>query len=132
MDDVVAFADARRQSRAELLASWLDGGTIAIYSVPRPATPNTALTTQTLLVTFDLPDPSGTVTDGVWELADVDPFMISATGTAAWARVYDAADAVIGDLDVGLTNSDAALWLDNLSLVEGGYVAVAGLTIAET
>ena len=132
MDDYVAFAAARRQSRAELLASWLDGGRIDVLSGTRPATPDTAITTQDVLVSIVVPDPSGTVADGVWELDTVAPFMIAATGTAAWARAYDAADAVVGDLDVGLTDSDAALWLDNLSLVEGGYVAVTGLTVAET
>ncbi|MDG4562556.1 MAG: hypothetical protein P9E88_14810 [Candidatus Competibacter sp.] len=131
MDDFVAFAAARRQSRGELVAGWLDGGTIKVYDGTRPATPDTVITSQTLLVIFELPDPAGTVTNGVWEADVIDAAMIAATGTAAWARLFDATGAVIADLDVGLTDSDAALWLDNLSLVAGGLVTVTGLTIAE-
>lgn len=131
MDDFVAFAAARRQSRGELLASWLDGGRIDVLSGTRPATADTAITTQTLLVSIALPDPAGTVSDGVWEADAIEAAMIVADGTAAWARLFDAADAVVADVDVGITNSDAALWLDNLSLVTGGLVTVTGLTIAE-
>ena len=131
MDDIIVFANARRQSRGELVAGWLAGGTIKVYDGTRPATPDTAVTTQTLLVTFALPDPAGTVTNGVWEADAIDAAMIAATGTAAWARLFDATGAVIADVDVGLTDSDAALWLDNLSLVAGGLVTVTGLTIAE-
>lgn len=58
MNDVVAFANARRQSRGELVAAWLDGGTVEAYDGTRPATPDTAITTQKLLVTFQLPDPA--------------------------------------------------------------------------
>lgn len=131
MDDFVAFADARRQSRGELVSAWLDGGTLTIYDGTRPATPDTAITTQTLLVTFALPDPFGTVTDGVLEADAIAPAMVAVTGTASWARAFDAGDAVVCDMDAGVTNSDAALWLDNLSLVAGGFVAVDSLTLAE-
>ena len=62
MSNLMGFTTARKTSRAELVASWLDGGEVRIYTGSRPANADTALSGQTLLVTLTLPNPSGTVT----------------------------------------------------------------------
>lgn len=131
MSNVLGFATARKQSRAELLASWLDGGEIRVYNGTRPADAETAITTQTLLVTFDVPDPSGEVNDDVFTGDEIATALIAETGTAAWARAVDSAAGTIFDADVGAVGSGALLQLDNLSLVQGGYCAVVSFTLTE-
>ena len=131
MSNILGFTTARRTSRGELLAGWLDGGKAEVYTATRPASPDTAITSQTLLVTFTFPDPSGSVTAGVFTGDAIAQALVAETGTAAWARLYDDADGPIGDADVGLTGSGAFLQLDNLSLVEGGYVSVTDFGITE-
>jgi hypothetical protein len=132
MSDLVSFAGASRQSRASLLGTWLDGGTIDLYDAPRAADPDTAIETQILLCAIALDDPAGAAEDGVWT---ADPLpgqaLILASGTPAWARVRDANGDVVADIDVGASGSGAALELDNLSLVAGAYLTPTSLTIVE-
>lgn len=131
MSNLLGFAVARKTSRCNTLAGWLAGGTIQIYDGTRPATADSAITTQTLLVTLTIPDPAGTVSNGVLTGGSIAAALIAATGTAAWARLLDDSDTVIGDVDVGLSASGAFVELDNLGLVEGGYCTVTSLTLAE-
>lgn len=131
MSNVLGFATARRTSRGNLLAGWLAGGEIRIYDGTRPADANTAITTQTLLVTFTCANPAGTVTNGVFTGTNPAVAMVAATGTAAWARFVDSSAGTICDVDVGVTNSGAVVELDNLSLVAGGYCTVTSLTLTE-
>ena len=131
MSNLLGFAVARKTSRGNLLAGWLDGGEIQVYDGTRPADADTAVTTQTLLVTFVIPDPSGTVSNGIFTGADIEAAMIAAGGTASWARIVDTDDATICDVDAGLEDSGEFLELDSLSLVEGGYCSVVSFTITE-
>ena len=131
MSNVLGFATARRTSRGELLAGWLDGGEIRVYDGTRPASADTAVSTQTLLVTFEIADPSGTVTNGVFTGTNPAVAMIAETGTAAWARIVDSSAGTICDVDVGVTNSGAVIELDNLSLVEGGYCTITSFVLTE-
>ena len=129
--DVVGFTTARLTTRAELLAAWLAGGSLNLYGTPRPATNGGSITTQTLLATIPLDDPAGEVENGVFEATLPDDVLALATGNAIWARLLDADDAVIADLDVGLNDSAAAVWLDNLALTEGALLTVTRFAIAE-
>ena len=129
--NVLSFTAERRTSRGNLLAGWLAGGTAEVYTEPRPATSGAAITTQTLLVTFDLPDPAVTVTDGMLEGAGIENAMNVATGDASWTRLRDSAGVVIGDADVGITGSGAFMQLSDLALDEGGYCAVLAFGMIE-
>lgn len=131
MNNVLGFAAARKQSRASLLAGWLDGGEVRVYTAPRPTDADTAITSQTLLVTFALDDPAGTATAGVFEAAAIDAALIAATGSAVWARVVDDAAGTAFDCDVGTTGSGALVQLDSVALVAGGYVTVTSFTLTE-
>lgn len=131
MSNLMGFPTARKTSRAELVASWLDGGEVRIYTGSRPANADTALSGQTLLVTLTLPNPSGTVTNGVWTAGTINVAMIAATGTAAWARVVTPSAATVFDADVGVVGSGALIEIDNLSLVTGGYCTVVSFTLTE-
>lgn len=132
MSDVLSFATPRRQARATLLAGWIDGGAIMVLTAPRPASADDAITTQTTLVTFLMPDPCGTPEDGVWDADPLpSPAVIVADGTPVWARIFDDLGAVVADCDVGIDGSGSALELDNLDLVEGAMATATSLSIVE-
>lgn len=131
MSDLIRFADARRTSRADLHAAWLSGGTLSIYTAPVPASADVAITSQTLLATFDLPDPFGDSEDGVLTAATLAAALNLDTGTAAWARAFDSSGATVGDYDVGATGSGAAIEMDNLSVVSGSLSAITSFVITE-
>lgn len=131
MSDYIDFTTARKTSRANLVAGWVAGGTLRLYTGTRPASADDAVTDQTLLVEFDIPDPSGTVSGGVWTGAAVSPAMIAADGTPTWGRYADALDVDICDADVGTTGSGAAIIVDNANFVEGAMATIVGQTITE-
>ncbi|CAK0748439.1 conserved hypothetical protein [Gammaproteobacteria bacterium] len=132
MSNLVGFSTARKTARCSLINAWLSGGTLKIYAAPKPADADTAITTQTLLATFTIPDPSGTVTNGVLTGTNLDAAMIVADGTAAWARALDSAGVTIADFDMGLTGSGAAVTVDNLSLIAGALVSEVSFALAES
>jgi len=131
MSNLVGFSTARKTSRAELVSSWLDGGEVRIYDGTRPANADTAITSQVLLVTLALPNPSGTVTSGVWTAEEIAMTLITTTGTAAWARIVTSAGVTVFDADVGVAGGGALVQLDNVSLVTGGYCTVVSFTLTE-
>jgi hypothetical protein len=131
MSDFIDFTTARKTSRATSLAGWLDGGTLRLYSGTRPASADDAITDQVLLLELEIPDPSGTVSDGVWTGAAVSPGMIAATGTPTWGRYADTLDADVCDADVGIADSGAAIIVDNAIFVEGALATVVSQTITE-
>jgi hypothetical protein len=130
-DDIFNFTPARATARANLTAGWLNGGTMDVYDGTRPTPAGAAITDQTLLVTYVIPDPSGTVENGVLTAGDIAPAMAAESGDATWVRAFDADAVAIGDGDVGATGSGAFVELDNTSLVQGGYVSVVSLTLTE-
>lgn len=131
MSNVIRFSAARRTSRANLHMGWLDGGTLEVYTAPVPANADVAISSQTLLTTHAIPDPAGTVSDGVFTAADFESALNVADGTAAWARAKDSGGVVIGDYDCGAAGSGAAIIIDNLGLVSGSLSTVTSFTIAE-
>lgn len=131
MSNVMGFATARKTSRAELVLSWLDGGEVRIYDGTRPTNADTAIGSQELLITLELDDPAGTVTNGVFTAAAIAQTLITTAGTAAWARVVDSTGATIFDADVGLEDSGDLIEIDNVSLVEGAYCTVISFTLTE-
>ncbi len=133
MSDLIRLSSARRTARANLHAGWLAGGTLVVYDAGSgvPADSDTAITDQIALATFEIPDPAGDVTDGVFTADTIAAALIDATGTAAFARAYDVSEVVIGDYDVGGVGSGEAVELDNLSLVEGAYATVVSFVVTE-
>lgn len=126
----LAFPLARRTSRAALLDTWLDGGTLALYDGTRPADADTALDTQTLLATFT--GLAGGAATGAWTASPLpDDALVLATATVTWARLRDSSDATVADLDVGATGSGADVEVGATALVAGAYVALTSLVITE-
>lgn len=131
MSNTLGFAVARKTSRGNLLSGWLDGGTIKIYTTDRPGSADTAISTQTLLVTFTAANPSGSVSNGVFTGSAIAEAMIAATGVASWARFADSSGVTICDGDVGISGSGALVEIDDLNLVQGGYCSIFSFSITE-
>ncbi len=131
MSDLLALAEAKRTARAALIATWMADGKLCVYDGTRPATPDTAITTQVQLLEFAITNPAATVALGVLTTVPLEPVLALADGTATWARMFDDTDAAIADLDVGLTDSGTALTLDRVLLAAGGIVSITSLVITE-
>jgi hypothetical protein len=131
MSDYIDFTTPVKTARAQVFATRAAGGTLRLYSGTRPASADDAITDQVMLLEMDIPDPSGTVANGVWTGAAVSPGMIAVTGTPTWGRYADASDADVCDADVGTVGSGAAIIVDNASFVEGALATVVSQTITE-
>lgn len=103
-----------------------DSGRILIYTAPRPADANTAVTTQTLLASIPLANPAfdspvngvaavnGTPIESVW----------LASGTAVWARVVDRDGNTCFDGSVGTAGADFII--SSTTAVEEATVKLTG------
>ncbi|HSA48251.1 MAG TPA: hypothetical protein P5552_17395 [Candidatus Competibacteraceae bacterium] len=131
MSNVLGFATPRKTSRGELLATWLAAGEIRVYDGTRPADADTAVSTQTLLVTFEMANPAGTVTNSVFTGTNPAAAMIAESGTSAWARVVDSSAGTIFDADVGVTGSGSVIEVDKVTLVSGGYCTITSFMLTE-
>lgn len=102
-----------------------DGGTLKIYTTPRPATADTAAS-GTLLATIDVDADSFAAAasggvlakNGTWEEASTP----APGGTAVWFRLANAGDTIRIDGTVG--TSDADLILSAVVLATGDKVVV--------
>lgn len=138
MSDVIRSPTARRQALAQLRASWLAGGEVRAYTAPVPVdgsgqpSADTAITTQTLLAVYPLPNPL-TVTDGVILIAAgiLAPATNLADGTVAFCRAVDSQGVAVCDLDAGPPNSGQAAIFENLFLVAGSLSIPQSLVIVE-
>jgi len=130
--DLLSFAAARKQSRASLLGTWLDGGTLEIYATPRPATSDDVPGAAALLAVFEFDDPAGSATDGVWSADPLpDPALVLVNGDAVWGRFIGATAGTIADAAAGIEGSGEAIELVAVSLVAGGTVAMSACSITE-
>ena len=106
-------------------------GTIKIYSGNIPATPDTVITSQTLLGTLTCTDPCGTVAGKTLTFSGITAdSSADATSTATWARISTSEGVAIIDIDVGTIGSGAALQLNTTNIVTGGPIVISSLTIS--
>lgn len=116
-------SDAMGDALASAIGS---GALIRIYTATRPATPETAISSQTLLATVTV-SGSFTSTAGVLTAADPASVTIAATGTAAWFRLLTSGATAIIDGDVGTSGSD--MNLATLALSSGATLDLGVPTI---
>jgi hypothetical protein len=136
----MGYVASIRNARLELVRDAVDAGSgagkLLLYSGTRPAT-GAAVTTQTLLVSFELADPCmSTITGGVgtWDLdPDITATAETFTGTktATWARWVDSDDTVICDGSVGEAGSGADVIMGDTALVSGQTVKATAGTLTE-
>lgn len=119
------------QTFADAVKTAIDAGsgpgTIKLYNGTQPATPNTAITTQTLLATLTFSDPCGTASSGVLTFSAItDDGNVDATGTPTWARIADSAGNAVVDMACG----SGQLEFTPAAVSAGAAVSISSLTLS--
>lgn len=124
---------------AAALVTDLDDQTLPAYvevydgtSGGIPATPATAITTQTLLGTCTMSaDPSATNSGGLITFNSlVEDSAADANGTATFLRIKKGDGTAWGDADVGNLASSATAKMNTVTIVAGGPIRINAFTIA--
>jgi hypothetical protein len=133
------FADATTNAGLNALAATANGGTLNVYNGSQPADANTAITSQTLLVTltfsgtaFGNAAASGSAGSKVSTATAnaITAGTATATGTATWFRILTSGSAVCIDGSVGASGCD--LNLSSTAVSIGAVVSISGFTISQT
>jgi len=125
---VINIADTLRTARMQLLADALSGGTLTLYTAPKPAI-GAAITTQTALIEVEIPLDL-TAVDATLDLMLVGTAIL-ADGEAVWGRMTSITDAFVFDGDCGLLASDALIKLKSTNLSAGANLVPILTTFAE-
>lgn len=125
---MINLADNLRTARLQLLADALSGGTLTLYTAPKPAI-GAAITTQTALVEVEIPLDL-TAVDATLDLMLVGTAIL-ADGEAVWGRMTSITDAFVADCDCGLLASDALIKLKSTNLSAGANLLPILTTFAE-
>lgn len=108
----------------------LDGGSAEIYNGTKPATRETALTTQTKFATLMLGTPAGTVLNGQLTFAPITPDSAAdASGTGTWARFKSSTGAVMFDCSVSAIGGSGVLQMASTYFAAGSPVSIASMVL---
>lgn len=123
------YSNGTRHAQNEGLITYAGTGSlINIYQGTQPANANTAISTQTLLVSCPIAGVFGTDTDGTLTLGSVTTGIAVATGTASFFRVFKSdGTTVVMDGSVGTSGAD--LNLDTTTINVTQSVNITGGTI---
>lgn len=117
---------------ADAVVDQADSGKLRIYDGTKPATADTAITTQTLLAELTMNATAfGAASNGVASAnAITADSSANATGTASWFRMTKSdGTTVIGDGTVGTSGCD--LNLDSVSITAGQSVSISSFTYTQ-
>jgi hypothetical protein len=131
----VNLSDVSAEAEANAIAPEMNGGFIEIYSGTQPATANTALSGNTLLVTLTYSATAfgSAAAGGVITANAITSGTAVATGTASFARVFESnGTTVVEDMTVGVSGSGASLILATTAIVAGEVVAISSETFTAT
>jgi hypothetical protein len=104
------------------------GALIKIYNGTQPANANTAISTQTLLVSLPVSGSFGTDSNGTITIGSVTSGTAVATATADFFRIFKSdGTTVVMDGSVGTSGTD--MILDNTSIATGQTVSITSGTI---
>lgn len=134
MSNLIRFSNERKMSRARLMIDWFAGGKITLFEGESSSGPDVAINTQTELATFiQIPMSGGTVSsNGVFTIAaGIPPAIIQSSGIPNFARAYDSLGRVVGDFDVGIAGSGAAIIVDKNNVVSGEQISIISMSISE-
>lgn len=127
------LADATANAAANAVCALANGGSLKIYTTPQPANANTAVSTQTLLVTLTMNATAfGNAVAGVATANAITSANAVASGTAVWFRILKS-DGTTVVMDGNVATSGANLNLNSTSISAGASVSVSSLsyTISE-
>lgn len=117
----------------DAISAGTRAGVLKLYTGTMRATPETAITTQTLLGTLTFSYPAGVVADGVLTMSAItQDAAADATGTATWATVEDSNGLSVFDIDVTNTGGGGTLQLNTVNIVSGGPILVTSFVINVT
>jgi hypothetical protein len=129
----LTLSAAAANAMGDALGALLNGGHVHLYTSPRPATVDTAITTQTLLAapTFGNPAFASAVAGVITANALTADASAAASGTAAWFRAVTSAGAAVCDGSVGTSNADCIL--SSTTIIAYGSISVTScvLTVPE-
>jgi uncharacterized glyoxalase superfamily protein PhnB len=122
-------------SRNTMIDAWtalLNGGSIRIYDGTRPATPETAVSTQVLLAELTLNATAFAAASSASATANAitADSSANATGTASWARVLTSGATAVGDLTVTATGGGGDLTFPSTSIVATAQVSITSFTVS--
>jgi len=125
----LTLSAAAVSAMADALGALLNGGKVRLYSGTRPATADTAVTTQILLAapTFANPAFAAAVAGVITANPVVDESDVPATGTAIWFRAVTSGGASVCDGTVGMSAADCIL--SSTSIVQHGVVTVTSCVL---
>lgn len=130
---MLAISPAHNDARLGGTLAFLDAGAahakLRIYKGTRPADPQTAANPADLLVEITLSKPAGGVSGGQLALTQADDGLITATGTASWARCINGAGVVAFDADCSDSEGAGAVKLPSTSLLAGGGCRLISATL---
>jgi hypothetical protein len=124
-----------RNAMVDAIRALLDAGagaaTVKFYTGTQPATPETALSGQTLLATLTMTDPAAPGASGgtLTFSAITEDSAADASGTATWARVEDSNSVAIFDADVTATGGGGIIQINTVTIAAGGPVRITSATL---
>ena len=125
------FSVAVRNEGLNARTARCNNGTIKIYAGTKPANADTAITTQTLLVTLNFAATAfGAASGGVATANAITGNKAVAAGTASWARIYQSdGTTVVGDITVDTAAAD--MLVDTTQFVVNATITCDSLTLSE-
>lgn len=131
MANNLLISTAERNAGMNAIAAAINtggAGTIQLYTGTQPAGPDTAISTQTLLVTLTFSATSfANAVSGTATANAITSGTIAAGGTATWFRILSGAGTAVIDGSVGTTGCD--LNLSNNVLASGNTQSISSFTL---
>jgi hypothetical protein len=111
MPSNLKYSNGTRNAQQQGLITYAGSGClINIYQGTQPANANTAISTQTLLVSLPITGSFGTDSNGTITLSTVTSASAVASGTASFFRIFKSnGTTVVMDGSVGISNADMIL-----------------------
>jgi hypothetical protein len=122
-------------SRNTIIDAWTalsNGGTIEIYDGSRPATPETAITTQVLLatLTFDATAFGSAASASATANAITADSAIDANGTAAWARIRTSGGTAVADCTVSATGGGGDIQFPTVAFTASVEASISSFSVS--
>lgn len=123
------YSNGTRHAQNQGLIAYAATGTLfSLYAGTQPVNANTAITTQTKLVSLVIPGVFGSDVNGTLTLGAVTDGIAIASGNATFFRITQSdGTTVIMDGSVGTSGAD--LILDTVTIVTGQTVSISSGTI---
>ena len=125
------ITNAAANAAANAVTALVNGGSLRIYSGTKPATPDDALSGNTLLAQLSFGATAfGSAANGVSTAnAIASDTSADATGTASFFRAHNSSGTAVFQGTCGTSNAD--LVLSSTSISSGGTVEVTSLTYTQ-